>query len=43
MKQIRMNCIADGKLTNDSCFGCDIKIGNCEIHKLLQEKVEREH
>lgn len=26
-----MNCIKDGKYTGDSCFGCNIKIMDCEI------------
>ena len=26
-----MNCIKDGKYTGDSCFGCSIKIKDCEI------------
>lgn len=26
-----MNCIKDGKYTGDSCFGCTIKVNDCEI------------
>jgi len=26
-----MNCIKDGKYTGDSCFGCKVKVGDCEI------------
>jgi len=26
-----MNCIQYGKYTGDSCFGCKVKIKNCEI------------
>ena len=33
-----MNCIKKGKYTGDSCFGCEIKIGDCEI----RDKVYRQ-
>lgn len=37
------NCVTDkGKLTGDSCFGCKVKSDECDLHKLLQEKQERE-
>lgn len=26
-----MNCIKDGKYTGDSCFGCNVKVEDCEI------------
>jgi len=26
-----MNCIKNGKYTGDSCFGCSVKIKDCEI------------
>lgn len=26
-----MNCVKNGKYTGDSCFGCPVKIENCEI------------
>jgi len=26
-----MNCIKDGRYTGDSCFGCKIKVDDCEI------------
>lgn len=27
----KMNCIKDGKYTGDSCFGCKVKVQDCEI------------
>lgn len=26
-----MNCISKGKYTGDSCFGCEVKVNECEI------------
>lgn len=28
-----MNCVKDGKYTGDSCFGCEIKVEDCEIRE----------
>ena len=33
-----MNCIKDGKYTGDSCFGCNVKIEDCEIRDKVYRK-----
>lgn len=33
-----MNCIKDGKYTGDSCFGCPVKVDECEIRDKVYRK-----
>lgn len=33
-----MNCIKDGKYTGDSCFGCPVKVSECEIRDKVYRK-----
>ena len=33
-----MNCFSNGKLTSDSCFGCEIKASECELFNIIQWK-----
>ena len=33
-----MNCIKDGKYTGDSCYGCPVKVDNCEIRDKIYRK-----
>lgn len=33
-----MNCIRDGKYTGDSCFGCPVKVDECEIRDKVYRK-----
>lgn len=33
-----MNCIKNGKYTGDSCFGCSIKVDDCEIRDKVYRK-----
>jgi hypothetical protein len=34
----KMNCIKDGKYTGNSCFGCKVKIEDCEIRDKVYRK-----
>lgn len=36
-----MNCFKNGKLTNDSCFGCEIKSSECELFELVKAKQDK--
>lgn len=33
-----MNCIKDGKYTGDSCFGCIVKVEDCDIKSMVYKK-----
>lgn len=33
-----MNCIKDGKYSGDSCFGCPVKVDECEIRDKVYRK-----
>lgn len=33
-----MNCIKDGKYTGNSCFGCSVKVDECEIRDKVYRK-----
>lgn len=33
-----MNCVKDGKYTGDSCFGCPVKVSECEIRDKVYRK-----
>lgn len=33
-----MNCIKNGKLTDDTCFGCEIDAKKCDMLELLAAK-----
>lgn len=33
-----MNCIKDGKYTGGSCFGCPVKVSECEIRDKVYRK-----
>lgn len=33
-----MNCVKDGKYTGDSCFGCPVKVNECEIRDKVYRK-----